>query len=346
MTSQKIRIGFVGAGTNTCKMHIPGFQAIKGVELVGVCNRSRGSAQQVADQFKIPLVFDRWQDLVASADINAIVIGTWPYMHCPVTLAALERNKHVLCEARMAMNAREAHLMHETALECPDLVTQVVPSPFTLGVDRTIQRLIAEDYLGEPLAIEVRASTGFMDRGSPLNWRQDHELSGMNIMTLGIWYEALMRWVGHAEHVQAQGRSFVRMRMDEKGRKRAVRIPEHLNVHAGMECGALAHFQISSVAGLQGPAQAWLYGEQGTILYREGKLFTGRPGDENLQFMEVPEDASQSWRVEEEFIDAIRGGAPVVLTTFSDGVKYMEFTEAVNRSMAGGEIINLPLENL
>jgi predicted dehydrogenase len=57
-------------------------QAIDGVDLVSVCNRSRESSQRVADQFNIPKVYEDWQELLADPDINAVVIGTWPYMHC------------------------------------------------------------------------------------------------------------------------------------------------------------------------------------------------------------------------------------------------------------------------
>ena len=47
--------------------------------------------------------------------------------------------------------------------------------------------------------------------------------------------------------------------------------------------------------------------------------------------------------MEEEFINAIRGLEPVTHTTFEDGVKYMEFTEAAIRSAAEGRAIPLPL---
>jgi predicted dehydrogenase len=47
--------------------------------------------------------------------------------------------------------------------------------------------------------------------------------------------------------------------------------------------------------------------------------------------------------VEEEFIGAIRGTEPVKLTTFADGVKYMEFTEAVARSLESGTARQLRL---
>ena len=50
------------------------------------------------------------------------------------------------------------------------------------------------------------------------------------------------------------------------------------------------------------------------------------------------------WRVEADFVDSIRAGAPVRFTDFVAGAAYMEFTEAVARSAQRGEAITLPLE--
>src|SRR5262245_54074574 len=105
----KLRIGLVGAGANTRTRHIPGLRAIADVEIVAVCNRRPESTSAAAREFGIPRTFDRWEDLVADPGVDAVVIGTWPYLHCPITLEALKAGKHVLTEARMAMTAAEAH---------------------------------------------------------------------------------------------------------------------------------------------------------------------------------------------------------------------------------------------
>ena len=89
MSTETITIGVIGAGRNTRDRHIPGLQAIDGVEIVSVCNRSRESSQRVADQFGISTVYDDWRELVTAGDTNAIVIGTWPYTHCEMTCAGL-----------------------------------------------------------------------------------------------------------------------------------------------------------------------------------------------------------------------------------------------------------------
>ena len=91
-----IRIGVIGAGANTRSRHIPGFNTIEGVYVDAVCNRSIASGKKAADEFDIPRVMDDWQALIADPDIDAICIGTWPYMHHPMVLASLAAGKHVL----------------------------------------------------------------------------------------------------------------------------------------------------------------------------------------------------------------------------------------------------------
>lgn len=343
MSQQPLRVGIVGAGANTTSKHIPGLQAIEGVEIVSVCNRSRESSERVAKEFNIPTVYENWLDLIEADDTDAIVIGTWPYMHARLTLAALDADKHVLCEARMAMNAVEAHEMLAAAHANPHLVAQIVPSPMTLGVDKTIKRLLAEGYLGELFAIEARVGGTFIDMESPLHWRQDFDFSGYNTMTMGIWYEAIMRWVGHATRVTALTKTFIKMRRDEEGLLKAVRVPDHIDVVADMVSGAQLHLQVSSVAGLAGPPEIFLFGSNGTLRFSDNKLFGGQRADKELKQIEIPPNEQGGWRVEEEFVNAIRGKERVTHTTFEDGVKYMEFTEAALRSAADGITVTLPL---
>ncbi len=291
MSTETIRLGVVGAGANTRLKHIPGLKAITGVEVISVANRSRASSELVAREFDIPKVYDNWLELVEADDTDAICIGTWPYLHCPVTLAALENDKHVLCEARMAMNAVEARAMLEAARQQPHLVTQVVPAPHTLTVDRTIQELIGEGYLGEVLAVELRVlQPTFVDKESILHWRQDADLSGFNTLTMGIWYEALMRWVGPASRVMALTNVCVPRRKDESGTVRTVTIPDHADIIANLACGAIAHLRFSAITGLAPTNEVWLFGAEGTLRLDTTtvKLFGGRRTDRELKEIEIP----------------------------------------------------------
>jgi predicted dehydrogenase len=299
----------------------------------------------VAQRFGMPRVYDHWWDLVEADDTNAIMIGTWPYTHSRMTVAALESGKHVLCEARMARNAREAYAMRDAAQANPHLVAQIVPAPMTLSLDRTVQALIKDGYLGDVLAIEHRDYSGFVDVDAPLSWRRHRHYSGKNIMGLGIVYETLMRWVGTATEVMALGQVNVKTRLNpETGEVEAVQIPDHLNVLATMACGAQLSMSFSQVTGLAGDNHMTLYGSEGTLRIQDGKLWGGERSDHALtEIPPHPEFADDGWRVEADFIDSIRGIKPVTLTNFDDGVRYMEFVEAVTLSMQSGEAVSLPL---
>ena len=45
--------------------------------------------------------------------------------------------------------------------------------------------------------------------------------------------------------------------------------------------------------------------------------------------------------MEEEFVNAIRGREKITHTNFEDGVRYMEFTDAVARSVASGQAVEV-----
>jgi predicted dehydrogenase len=244
----------------------------------------------------------------------------------------------------MAMNVAEARAMLEASRRHPRLVTQVVPSPYTLKIDHTVQKLLAEGFVGELQALEVRANAaGFLDREGTLHWRHNRDLSGFNILGMGIWYEALMRWVGEAKTVRAMARVSVKQRKDSSGVMRAVSVPDHVDILAEMVCGAQARFQFSAVTGLAPGPEVWLFGSDGTLRYEalSEKLSGARRGETALQEIAIPAESSIGWRVEEEFINSIRGVEKVKLTTFEDGLKYMQFTEAVSRSSASGASVEV-----
>lgn len=348
MRGDILRIGLVGAGGNTRTRHIPGLRAIPGVEIVAVCNRRPESTAAAAGEFGIPRTFAHWQDLVADPAVDAVVIGTWPYLHCPVTLAALSAGKHVLTEARLAMNAAEAHRMLAAAREQPALIAQVVPSPFGLTADAVVKDLIRDGYLGELREVEVIGRGGSLaDPNAPLHWRQDGALSGLNMLQLGILHETLMRWVPPPVRVLAQVHAFIPTRIDpEGGVRRRVGTPDSVQVLAILDGGARATYQLSGVTPVGGGMSIRLFGSEGMLHYDlEGDRLWGRTRSAGeLSEIAVPAEKRGGWRVESDFVDSVRTGARVRFTDFATGVAYMEFTDAVARSAETGEAVSLPLE--
>jgi predicted dehydrogenase len=170
VAQEEIRVGLIGAGGNVRNRHIPGFQKVEGLVIAAVANRSLESGRSVADQFNIAQVYGSWQELLEDDSIDAVCIGTWPYMHRTMTLATLDKGKHVLTEARMASNAQDARDMLDASLEHPELVCQLTPTSTTYKIDDLLKKLLAEGYVGEVLSVEMQAlQNRFADFGGNLH---------------------------------------------------------------------------------------------------------------------------------------------------------------------------------
>ncbi len=72
-------------------------------------------------------------------------------------------------------------------------------------------------------------------------------------------------------------------------------------------------------------------------------LFAGKRGVAELEAVEIEPSKRGGWRVEEEFINAIRGKERVTHTDLATGVKYMEWITAISRSLHEGRAVALPL---
>jgi predicted dehydrogenase len=338
-----LRFGFIGAGANTRLRHIPGFKGQPDTEMVWVCNRSIESGQKVASEFGIEKVTTDRDDIFKDPSVDAICIGTWPYMHKDLTVQALEAGKHVLCEARMAMNAAEAREMLAASRAHPNLVAQIVPAPFDFRCGPTIAKLIGEGYVGRPTDVVVTVLNGQgLDPGRALQWRHREDYSGHNVMMMGIYAEVVQRWLGDTTRVMADARVFVDKRVDpDAGREMAVGIPDSVTIAAEMANGARGSYVISAVAPVAQRASITVYGTEGVIAWEMGDRMSVAKTGGQLETREPDAGLSGGWRVEQDFIESIREGRPVTLTNFEDGVRYMEFTDAVWSSWKEGRAVEV-----
>ena len=118
-----------------------------------------------------------------------------------------------------------------------------------------------------------------------------------------------------------------------------------------MENGALFSGLWSGVARLgDGPNAIEVYGSEGSLRYEagsdapgSGRILAAKRDEPQLREIEVPQGEARSWTVEADFVAAVRAGRPDPEPSFLDGLKYMEFTEAVFMSAAEGRAVTLPL---
>jgi predicted dehydrogenase len=356
MPSTNLRIGFIGAGGIVRQRHVPGLLQTKNVDLVGVVNSTPESTHRAAEEFGIAKEFETPQQLIESDDIDVVWIGTQPYLHSKLSIAALEAGKHVFCQARMAMDYADARKMYD-AWKRTKLTANICAPPHYMRGDRVVRRLIKEGFIGRPYNVTVRSySEGYHDASAPVHWRQIKRISGVNTQDVGMMIEVIHRWLGLTKRVTAQALTLIPQRppaqVNQGSGTTTVERPDTVTLAAEMENGALLSGLWSGVAkfGAEGNGIE-IYGSEGTIRYasgtdapNSGKLMVGKASDKELKDYPIPESEARKWTVEEDFIEAVRQGKPDPEPSFWDGLKYMEFTDAAFKSADTGRAVDLPYD--
>ena len=332
-----IRVGFIGAG-NICRdRHLPGLAKINDVKVVAVCNQSRQSAAKIADEFDIPEVEQDWSRLVARDDLDAIFVCTWPNMHKQFSIAVLDAGKHCFCQARMAMDLRDAKQMFATAQAHPNLVNMICPCPWPC--EQYLRDVAHEGKLGQITSVElISVGATNLDR-TTIHWRERVELSGHQAMAMGIFAETLNALVGPYELLTAHKSTPIATKTDESGLSQPIGVPQVITIAGQLENGALAveHHSGLAVDTSSCMLQITIRGLDGTLRYDFDQTMEFAAPDMPLEPVQVPDNGKSPWTVEEDFICAVRAaqvGQPPedrsVRPDFAEGLLYMRKVQAVH----------------
>jgi predicted dehydrogenase len=326
--SRPIRLGIVGAGRIVRSEHVPRFTAIPGVEIVAVANRTPDSSRRAAAELGIGRAVDDWHALVEDPDVDAVLVGAWPYLHAPVTIAALDAGKHVLTEARMAATGADARAMLAASRAHPDLVAMVVPASFSLWADATIKRLLADGAVGRVRHARVTWQSNGPDEPGE-GWRWQRQFSGENVMALGIVYEAMARWIGDATAVTAVSRIDA---IDP-----TIDVPDHVLAMLEFADDVTASIEMSARTQAIASNTGTIFGSEGTVeIDFAGQRIRHAPSGGAWADVTIRDEDRADWTAEVDFVTSIRDGRPVTLTDFATGAQYMAVVEAIDRSAATG----------
>lgn len=106
----KIKVGVIGCGSIAKHRHIPEHAANENVEIVAFCDIVEERAQEYADQYNAK-AYTSFEELLKNEEVDAVSVCTPNSLHAPISIAALNAGKHVLCEKPMATSAEEADAM-------------------------------------------------------------------------------------------------------------------------------------------------------------------------------------------------------------------------------------------
>ena len=363
MASSSLRLGVIGVGFGAT-VQIPGFQS-EGVEVTAVCARRRERAKEAAERFHIPGVYDDYHEMLREAPLDAVSVVSPIPLHHPMTMAALDAGKHVLCEKPFALDQIQAREMWQKA-ESTGL-TAMIGHEFRFASARMrVKELIDEGYLGPLHMVLMRLVNG--PRGGfsprPLTDRDDAAQGGGFLGSLGSHYiDCLRHWFGEVTSVSGHVSTHLgeRTRPDSNETVQAT-ADDTFNFTLSFAQGGWATMIGTNAAPFGTGATVEIYGRDGTLVTPHdgtgfnppphGTLLGAQAGGESLTEMPIPEQLQpfaddrdgrlMPFRLMvREFLRGIRESTSPA-PNFYDGFRCQQVIDAVLESSATGREVEIP----
>ena len=180
----KIRWGIVGPG-KIARHFANDVKLIDNALLTAVASRNQGRAQEFADEYDIPHVFNEYEELFHSDTVDVLYIATPHAFHKDLTIRAMKAGKHVLCEKPMGVNAKEVNEMVTTSKENKVFLMEALWSRFNPTI-RKVKELVDNGTLGELKYVNADFAFYALDR-PPESRLFNLDLAGGTLLDIGIY---------------------------------------------------------------------------------------------------------------------------------------------------------------
>lgn len=142
----KVRVGIVGLGIG--RVHLDAYKKHPKVEVLALCDVREDLLKRLAKEYEVPHTFTDYKDMLEMEELDAVSVCTPNDLHMPVTVAALEAGKHVLCEKPPARNVQEVEKMKEAVLKTGKKYMTALVQRFS-AEGRYLKDLATQGFFGE-----------------------------------------------------------------------------------------------------------------------------------------------------------------------------------------------------
>jgi len=358
---KKIGIGIIGTGFGR-RVQIPAFAVCDSAEVVSVASASIENARAAAEEFRIGHSTDDWKETVSRDDVDLVCITTPPKLHREMTLFALERGKHILCEKPMAMNVEEAEEMTSAAKGVQVLALIDHELRFQPGRQKAYS-LLREGAIGKIRHAKYNFRAPHRgDPNLPWNWWSDIDQGGGSLGAVNSHIIDSFNWFLGAEisSVICQLQSHVKKRPLPDGGFRDVTTDDEANMILRFNDGPLTDDAtgLVSVSMTEQPNYKnyiEFFGTEGAIkVEHRGDAYIAEAGEEDWQEIEVelgiplPNVADTGFSrgfmdFAPKIVEAIIQGKTEIeyAATFNDGVAVQKVLDAARKSNSSGCIVKL-----
>ena len=192
VTTAIIGTGFMG------RVHIEGIRRLGHVEVVAVAGSSDASAKKFAAEMGVERSTGDYKTLLADPSIDAVHVLTPNSLHFPMSMAALEAGKAVLCEKPLTVTSAEAKKMVALAAK-KNLPNAVCHNLRYYPVVQHVRRIIESGELGEILHVQGTYSQDWLLYETDFNWRIEADRNG-ELRAMG---DIGSHWMDMIQHLTA-----------------------------------------------------------------------------------------------------------------------------------------------
>ena len=224
----------------------------------------------------------------------------------------------------------------------PQQVAMVCPSPFRVRWERTVRNLLASERFGRLSSVVVIAENSANRDPQQVSWRERRELSGLNILQVGIYAETLNAWCGDYSSLTATT-SIPFNKHDAQGQKIEIQIPQIVSITGTLTGGiSCTEFHTGLADGYE-RAEILLCGSAAICRVLLAKQVVLHSAASTVD--EVIDSVGDEWQVEAEFLAAVqaaRRGEPwQVSPNFTEAARYMRKMQAIYDSSRESRLVNL-----
>ncbi|MFQ5473036.1 MAG: Gfo/Idh/MocA family protein, partial [Dehalococcoidia bacterium] len=186
-----MRVGIIGAGLQA-RRRAPVLQDSPDADLVVISAANLESARNLAGRMGCEAA-EGWEPVVDRGDLDAIIVATPPHLHAQISIAAMRKGMHVLCEKPLSRTLEEAQEMLSVAASTGRGLKCGFNHRHHPGV-RQARCWFDEGRIGKPVFIRARYGIGGRP-GYEEEWRADPQIvGGGQLMEQGIHAVDLARW--------------------------------------------------------------------------------------------------------------------------------------------------------
>jgi predicted dehydrogenase len=271
-----------------------------------------------------PPCYTSLDQMLAEAELDAVVIATPHTQHTEHIRKSLEAGKHVLCEKPMATTAADARAAIELA-ERKGLTLAIAYQRHGQARYKKAHEIVASGRLGDLRLVTVLIAQDCLSNFLPgATWRADPALSGGgHFMDTGSHIVDMMLWVSGLEP------ELVYAEIDNYGT--LVDVITALTIR--FTNGARGTFAATSLSAEPWREEFSFYGTEGVMNIRADGLSYQTKGGDKI----YPRAEGRDIRPVENFIAAIRGQVPAPQAPAIYGLRVAQVTEAAYKSARSGK---------